>query len=49
MALTNYVKDCHLAVRSNYRTAFNVGRLLVRVATPRHIADDLLRNLMVKL
>ncbi len=31
-----------------YRTAFNVGRPLIRVVTPQNIADDLLRNSMIK-
>jgi len=31
-----------------YRTAFHVGRLLIRVVTPRNITDDLLRILMIK-
>ncbi len=31
-----------------YRGAFNVGRILCRVATLRNIATDLLRSLMIK-
>ncbi len=34
--------------RKDYRTAFNVGRLLIRVVTPRNITHDLLRSLMIK-
>ncbi len=33
---------------SNCRTVFNVGRLLIRVVTPRNMMDDLLRNVMIK-
>ncbi len=30
-----------------YRTAFNVGRPLIKVVTHRNIAHDLLRNLTI--
>ncbi len=36
-------------IRVCYRTAFNVGRPLIKVVTPRDIAHDLLRNLMIKI
>jgi len=39
----------HVSSFARYRTAFNVGRPLIKVATPRDIANDLLRNLMIKL
>ena len=38
----------HLA-RQLYRSAFTVGRFLHKVATLRNIANDLLRNLMIKI
>jgi len=33
--------------RKDYRTAFNVGRLLIRVVTPRNVTHDPLRSLMI--
>ena len=33
---------------TNYRSASNVGRPLIKVVTPWNIANDLLRNLMIK-
>ena len=32
-----------------YRSAFDVARPLIKVVTPRKIANDLLRNLMIEI
>ena len=32
----------------DYRTASNVGRPLINVVTPRNVANDLLRSLMIE-
>ncbi len=39
---------CKIEQLGYYRSAFNVGRFLYRVATLRNIAKDLLRTLMTK-
>ncbi len=38
----------HACCCKKYRTASNVDWPLIKVVTPRNIANDLLRNLMIK-
>ncbi len=42
------VASLSLLPQFEYRSAFNVGRILYRVETLRNIAKDLLRSLMIK-
>ena len=43
-----YILDRGKHELPGYRTASNVGRPLIKVVTPWKIANDLLRNLMIK-
>ncbi len=45
--MQSFMRKC-IRQRLAYRSAFNVGRILYRVATLRNVAKDLLRSLMIK-